>query len=124
MSVNSKTKTKTKAFLATIVIGMFMMMSAVAQTSSPINVRGTVTDANGEPIIGAGILLQGTTTGVVTDYDGNFSLQTPGDGTLVISYVGYVTQTIPIQNRTTIHVTLAEDTELLPVRSPLLTRLS
>ncbi|HBX46781.1 MAG TPA: hypothetical protein DEG28_13000, partial [Porphyromonadaceae bacterium] len=100
MSVNSKTKTKTKAFLATIVIGMFMMMSAVAQTSSPINVRGTVTDANGEPIIGAGILLQGTTTGVVTDYDGNFSLQTPGDGTLVISYVGYVTQTIPIQNRT------------------------
>ncbi|HBG42289.1 MAG TPA: hypothetical protein DDW85_12920 [Porphyromonadaceae bacterium] len=113
MSVNSKTKTKTKAFLATIVIGMFMMMSAVAQTSSPINVRGTVTDANGEPIIGAGVLLQGTTTGVVTDYDGNFSLQTPGDGTLVISYVGYVTQTIPIQNRTIIHVILEEDAELL-----------
>lgn len=98
------------AFLTTM-LGMFMTLSVLAQ--SPINVRGTITDAKGEPIIGASILLQGTSTGVVTDYDGNFSIQAPGNGTLVISYVGYVTQTIAIQNRTNIHVILEEDTELL-----------
>ncbi|MEA4905771.1 MAG: SusC/RagA family TonB-linked outer membrane protein [Petrimonas sp.] len=78
-----------------------------------MNVRGTIKDVAGEPIIGASILLQGTTSGVVTDYDGNFSIQAPGNGTLVISYVGYVTQTIAIDNRNSIGIILQEDTELL-----------
>ncbi|MDO5524207.1 MAG: TonB-dependent receptor [Bacteroidia bacterium] len=99
-----------KAFLM-LFLGALMTLPAIAQ--SPINVRGTIVDTQGEAIIGASVLLQGTTTGVVTDYDGNFSLQAPGNGTLVISYVGYVTQTISIQNRTNIDVILQEDTELL-----------
>ncbi|WP_352405277.1 SusC/RagA family TonB-linked outer membrane protein [Petrimonas sp.] len=90
-----------------------MILSASAQTGSTINVRGTVKDVAGEPIIGASILLQGTTSGVVTDYDGNFSIQAPGNGTLVISYVGYITQTIAIQNKNSIEVILQEDMELL-----------
>jgi len=90
-----------------------MILSVSAQTGSTINVRGTVKDVTGEPIIGASILLQGTTSGVVTDYDGNFSIQAPGNGTLVISYVGYITQTIAIQNRNSIEVILQEDMELL-----------
>jgi TonB-linked SusC/RagA family outer membrane protein len=90
-----------------------MILSVSAQTGSTINVRGTVKDVAGEPIIGASILLQGTTSGVVTDYDGNFSIQAPGNGTLVISYVGYITQTIAIQNRNSIEVILQEDMELL-----------
>jgi TonB-linked SusC/RagA family outer membrane protein len=90
-----------------------MVLSVSAQTGTTINVRGTVTDTGGEPIIGASILLQGTTSGVVTDYDGNFSIQAPGNGTLVISYVGYVTQTIGIQDRNNINVILQEDNELL-----------
>lgn len=106
-------KKSTKAFLMTVLSSMLMILSASAQTGSTINVRGTVKDVAGEPIIGASILLQGTTSGVVTDYDGNFSIQAPGNGTLVISYVGYITQTIAIQNRNSIEVILQEDMELL-----------
>ncbi|OJV33238.1 MAG: SusC/RagA family TonB-linked outer membrane protein [Bacteroidia bacterium 43-41] len=102
-----------KAFLMTVLSSMLMILSVSAQTGSTINVRGTIKDVAGEPIIGASILLQGTTSGVVTDYDGNFSIQAPDNGTLVISYVGYVTQTIAIQNRKAIDVILQEDTELL-----------
>lgn len=106
-------KKSTKAFLMTVLSSMLMILSASAQTGSTINVRGTVKDVAGEPIIGASVLLQGTTSGVVTDYDGNFSIQAPGNGTLVISYVGYITQTIAIQNRNSIEVILQEDMELL-----------
>ena len=106
-------KKSTKAFLMTVLSGVLMVLSVSAQTGRTINVRGTVTDISGEPIIGASILLQGTTSGVVTDYDGNFSIQAPGNGTLVISYVGYVTQTIGIQDRNNINVILQEDNELL-----------
>lgn len=106
-------KKSRKAFLMTVLSSMLMILSVSAQTGSAINVRGTVKDVAGEPIIGASILLQGTTSGVVTDYDGNFSIQAPGNGTLVISYVGYITQTIAIQNRNSIEVILQEDMELL-----------
>ena len=106
-------KKSTKAFLMTVLSSMLMILSASAQTGSTINVRGTVKDVAGEPIIGASVLLQGTTSGVVTDYDGNFSIQAPGNGTLVISYVGYITQTIAIHNRNSIEVILQEDMELL-----------
>ena len=106
-------KKSTKAFLMTVLSSMLMILSVSAQTGSTINVRGTVKDVAGEPIIGTSILLQGTTSGVVTDYDGNFSIQAPGNGTLVISYVGYITQTIAIQNRNSIEVILQEDMELL-----------
>lgn len=106
-------KKSTKAFLMTVLSSMLMILSVSAQTGSTINVRGTVKDVAGEPIIGASVLLQGTTSGVVTDYDGNFSIQAPGNGTLVISYVGYITQTIAIQNRNSIEVILQEDMELL-----------
>lgn len=106
-------KKSTKAFLMTVLSSMLMILSVSAQTGTTINVRGTVKDIQGEPVIGASILLQGTTSGVVTDYDGNFSIQAPSNGTLVISYVGYITQTVPIQNRTNIQVVLQEDMELL-----------
>lgn len=102
-----------KVFLITLLSGTLMILSANAQTGAMINVKGTVTDTAGEPIIGASILVQGTATGVVTDYDGNFALHVPDNGTLVISYVGYVTQTVAIQNRSHINLILEEDSELL-----------
>lgn len=102
-----------KVFLMTILSGTLMILSASAQTGATINVRGTVTDVTGEPIIGASILLQGTTSGVVTDFDGNFALQAPGNGILTISYVGYISQTVSIDNRNSINIILQEDTELL-----------
>lgn len=78
---------------------------AFAQTE----ITGTVTDAdNGDPLIGASILVTGTSTGTVTDFDGNFSLNIPaGAESLTISYTGYGLQTIPLTGQTTLNVQLA-----------------
>ncbi len=75
-------------------------------------IRGKVVDNNGEPVIGANIMVKGTTNGVITDIDGNFVL-TNAKGTLVISYIGYKTVELPIGNKTTFNVKLVEDSELL-----------
>jgi TonB-dependent SusC/RagA subfamily outer membrane receptor len=100
---------------ATLVLMMSMLMTvlAIAQTSQTIDVRGTVKDINGEAIIGANILLQGTSIGTITDFEGNFSIQAPPNGVLEIRYVGYKTQIVPINNRTSIQIILEEDVELL-----------
>src|SRR5690554_8177794 len=106
-------KKSTKAFLMTVLLGMLMVLSVTAQTGTTINVQGAVTDVSGEPIIGANILFQGTSSGTVTDYDGNFLLQAPADGVLEVSYIGYQPLSLSINNRTTINITLEEDRGLL-----------
>lgn len=79
-----------------------------------ITVRGTVTDANGEPLAGVTVLVQGTSTGTVTDVDGNFVLEGVSPSvTLDVSYVGMQGQVIPVNGRTTINVVLLDETELL-----------
>lgn len=97
----------------TILSGLLMILSANAQTGTQINVSGSVTDVNGEPLIGVNILVEGTSTGTVTDYDGNFQLRVPADAVLNISYIGYQPQQIAVNNRTSIQIVLVEDTELL-----------
>ena len=62
-----------------------------------IQVNGNVQDAQGEPIIGANILIKGTATGTITDLDGNFQLTADADALLVISFIGYQTQELPAQ---------------------------
>jgi TonB-linked SusC/RagA family outer membrane protein len=104
---------KMKAFLMLFLSGMLMILSVSAQTGTTISVRGTITDVAGEPIIGANILIQGTSSGTVTDFDGNFALQAPSNGVLEVSYIGYQPQTIAINNRTNINIFLEEDQELL-----------
>ncbi|MCD8267567.1 MAG: carboxypeptidase-like regulatory domain-containing protein, partial [Parabacteroides sp.] len=82
-------------------------------TSQPIQVKGSILDNKGEPIIGASILEKGTTNGTITDIDGNFFLNVSSNqSTLVISYVGYKTQEI-IANKANIQITLHEDSEAL-----------
>jgi TonB-linked SusC/RagA family outer membrane protein len=76
-------------------------------------VTGTVTDAKGETVIGANVVEKGTTNGNITDADGKFTLTVKENATLVISFVGYVTQEIAVGNRTTLDVTLQEDTQAL-----------
>ena len=93
--------------------GLLFSVLAMGQSVSPLNVNGSVRDSKGEPIIGANIILKGTSTGTVTDFDGNFSVQVPGRGVLSISYIGYLSQDVPVQNRTAIEVILMEDVELL-----------
>lgn len=88
-----------------------LSLGVFAQT---ITVRGTVTDVNGEPLAGVTVLVQGTTTGTVTDVDGNFVLEgVANNTTLDITYVGMQGQVIPVNGRTTIHVVLLDETELL-----------
>ena len=80
-----------------------------AQTSKVI---GKVTDENGEPVIGASVIVKGTTVGTVTDFDGNFILDVPTDGKqLVISYIGMKSQEVVVSPR--MNVTLVSDTQNL-----------
>ena len=80
-------------------------MGALAQST----VKGTVVDEAGEPIIGATVQVQGAKTGAITDFEGNFSVEAASNATLLISYVGYVTETVSVQGRNNIQVTLRED---------------
>lgn len=76
------------------------------------NVTGLVTDASGAPIAGVNVVEKGTTNGVVTDFDGKYSIAVDGNATLVFSYVGSNTQEIAVNNRTTINVTLEDGVSL------------
>lgn len=85
-------------------------LSASAQT---ITVRGTVTDPTGEPIIGATVMAEGTASGTSTDLDGNYTIKADAMGTLRISYIGYQTETIAIEGRNVINVTMKESASQL-----------
>ena len=78
------------------------------------SISGTVRDANGETIVGASVLVQNTTIGTVTDLDGQYQLDVDAGKKIVISYVGYKSQTISVtDSRTVYNVTLEEDSEVL-----------
>lgn len=96
-------------------IGLLLLFCMIPlwALSQNITVKGTVKDGNGESIIGASVLQKGTTNGTITDFDGNFNLNVPSQSTLVISFVGYKTQEIPVAGKTTLNVTLTEDTQML-----------
>ncbi|TRX60043.1 TonB-dependent receptor [Fulvivirga sp. M361] len=83
------------------------------QQASDIQVSGKVLDENGESLPGVNVLIKGTTNGTVTDFDGNYNIQVPEDGTLVFSYVGYARQEININNRTVIDVNMELDASQL-----------
>ncbi len=95
---------------------LVLVMIAVLPTAvmAQGQVTGVVVDATGEPIIGASVVVKGTTTGTVTDLDGNFAI--PGvskNATLVFSYVGYRTQNVALDGRSSVNVTLEEDKQLI-----------
>ena len=79
---------------------------------SQVTVKGIVSDAMG-PVIGANVIQRGTTNGTVTDINGEFALTVPGDAVLVISYIGYIEQQIEVKGRTTINISLREDSKAL-----------
>ena len=93
------------ALLTVISIGMYAQGKTVS---------GTVVDKTGETVIGASVVVKGTTNGTITDFDGKFTLSNvPNDGTIEISFVGYKTQTISVAGKSTVQVVLEEDTEVL-----------
>lgn len=89
-------------------LALFLSFNAVAQN---ITVSGQVLDTQNEPIIGASVREKGSSTGTITDLDGNFTLSVNPNGILVISYVGYVTQ--EVKATPGMKITLSEDAELL-----------
>lgn len=74
-------------------------------------ISGTITDENGEPMIGVSILVKGSTIGTVTDFNGNYNLNVPVSSTLVISFIGYETKEIQVGNSATINESLKPDTQ-------------
>ena len=87
--------------------------AAVSQQSGKL-VKGAVTDESGLSVIGANVFIKGTTVGTITDMEGNFSLEVPSDNDiLVISYIGYVEQQIPVKNRKNWSIVLKEDAQNL-----------
>ncbi|WP_297900800.1 TonB-dependent receptor [uncultured Parabacteroides sp.] len=77
-------------------------------------VTGVVKDANGEPIIGANVVVKGTTNGTVSDFDGNYTIEgVSSNDVLVVSYIGFLTQEFPIGNQSSINITLSEDSQAL-----------
>lgn len=98
-------------FALTALAGNAKSIDAVQQSGAQLT--GTVVDATGEPIIGASVMLQGSTTGTITDLDGNFKLDVPKKGIIEVSYIGYRKQEIAIGKENHLRIVLEEDTKAL-----------
>ncbi len=97
-----------KLFLA--LLGMVTAMSLYGQNT----ITGIVTDESGEPLIGAGVLVEGTSIGVSTGFDGDYTISVPDDAVnLVFSFIGLADQVVPIQGRAKIDVVLTADQSFL-----------
>lgn len=92
---------------------MFCSVLSFASVNETITISGRVLDVNKEAVIGATIQVKGTTVGTITDFDGNFTIDAESNAVLVISYVGFKTQEIPLKGRKQLSVTLREDSEIL-----------
>lgn len=87
------------------------LSSGLQQSTRPVT--GIIIDERGEPVIGANVVVKGTTTGTVTDIEGRFSLEVPENAILSITYVGYENQEIPVGNQNVIKIKLQENAEAL-----------
>lgn len=93
--------------------GSYIVVSSSKQegvNQQRVTITGIVTDANGEPVIGANVVEKGTTNGTITDIDGKYSLETSLLSVLQVSYIGYNSQEITVKNRKAINIQLKEDT--------------
>lgn len=94
--------------LLSLLLVLFLFQSTI-ELSAQVSISGKVTSTDGEPLIGASIVVQGTSTGTVTDIDGNYEISVPEDATtLIISYLGYDPQEVEIGGRTQIDIAMAE----------------
>lgn len=96
-----------------VLLFAFVWMISLGAFAQNITVRGQVVDSQYEPIPGVTITIVGTTKGVITDVDGNYSIEAKSTDQLQFSFIGMQTQTIRINNRTSLNVTLTEHSELL-----------
>ena len=111
MNLNVRQGMQKTMFFGRVVLttAFFLLCSTVMMAQNKVS--GTVLDATGEPLIGVSVLEAGTSNGVVTDFNGNFTLTVKQGADLVVSYIGYVSQTVAARNGMTI--TLEEDNQVL-----------
>ena len=100
-----------KKLLSVLFLLSFILASVYAQN---IQVQGTVVGgSDNEPLPGVNVVLKGSTTGVVTDMDGNFSLSVPANATLLFTFIGFESQEVDVNGRYSLRIVLAEETESL-----------
>lgn len=94
------------------ILFLFFVVFAATAYSQDVTITGTVTDANSEPLVGVNVLVKGTTTGAITDIDGNFSVSGKKGSTLVFSYIGMLTQEV-VYKGTALRVVMKDDSKVL-----------
>lgn len=94
-----------KSFVLFLTLGVFMITQSFAQSQ----VSGTVSDANGNALEGATVIVKGTTTGALTDADGKFSVPAANDATLIVSYIGYTRLEVPVRGQSSLSITMEQD---------------
>lgn len=97
----------------TLIKNVDLSASNLIAQQSRKQITGTVTDERGEPIIGANVMEKGTTNGVITNIEGEFSLSVSENVILLISYVGFINQEVHVKNQSSLQVVLKEDTQAL-----------
>jgi len=113
MKQSDQKKKANNSLLSKMILAcMLMLIASVASFAQSVKVTGTVTDEKGEPIIGASIFVKGTSTGTITDVEGNFTVNAPAKGKLVVSYIGYVKQEVAITGNK-VKISLKEDAKTL-----------
>ncbi len=116
-----KLRPKARSFLLTVTLCTLTVSSLLASTTTEMNaievfqstITGSINDENGSPLPGASVVVKGTSSGTQTDFDGNYTIEAPSDATLIISYVGYKTQEIAIDNRSSVDVGMEVDASQL-----------
>ena len=99
-----------KKFTGLLVLLLLCVGYGYAQTN---RVTGTVTGADNQGLPGVNVLVGGTTTGTTTDADGKYAINAPGNASLIFSYISYLSQTVPVNNRSIIDVKLIEDAKAI-----------
>lgn len=127
MKISNLSRGRIKLFFTITFVSVFLLLSMHNSYASGVlsdgessavqqqkkQVTGVIVDSYNEPLIGVNIIEKGTTNGTVTDIDGNYSLSVAENAVLQISYIGYLTQEVNTAGRTTVNITLQEDTQAL-----------
>ena len=94
-------------------ITLLALLVSIITFAQGVTVKGTILDENKEPLIGATVQVKGETTGAAADLDGNFTLKAKKNATLVVSYIGYLTQEVRLQGKTQVTIQLIPDSKTL-----------
>ena len=108
-----KPKTEKHRLRFTALCLIFVLCASMNVFAQQQPVKGTIVDGNGDPVIGASVVEKGTSNGVISDLDGNFSLSVNPGSILQVSYVGYISQEIKAETGRTLRIELKEDSEML-----------